>query len=387
MSSKSISVRIQPNSGRKGAGQRKHDLRDPSATPDYVDPTRSALNSVIIPPPKSEDVRAEIAANRLAAGQKKLQADARTTIAGVLTFGTDAQIIIERLSRSEQDALFERLAQRVAKEASRPLLGLVVHRDESAIHAHFTLRGYELKDGREIAPRFTPADLKRLQDVVSYEVGHLGIERGTPKAERIERGEGKAQTIHRTVAELHNDLPKERAAEAQKIKEAQEKRSYYESLATKAREQLKAEGADAERLLKRIETYEARISKLDEALKPPATAQMLKGVEPMKRINAEVVNGSKFGFKTFADYKIVTAEEATRFEKQAAEREKTLMAELAKAQKTLGDPVIIRVLDMVEKQKQVEQVEREKAMQELHEMAHGSKRRVKQASQDYGLGD
>lgn len=381
MSSKSISVRVQPNSGRKGAGQRKHDLRDPAATPDYVEPSRSALNSVIIEPPKSEDVRAEIAANRLTAGQQQLRPDARTTIAGILTFGKDAQPIIENLPKASQDELFERLAQRVAREASRPLLGLVVHRDESAIHAHFTLRGYELKDGREIAPRFTPSDLQRLQDVVAFEVAHLGIERGTPKAQRIERGESRAQIVHRTVAELHNDLPKERAAEAAKLKDVQEKRRYYEALAVKAREQLKAEGADVDRLEKRIATYEARIAKLDGGNSQTPPAPPLKTVEPMKRVMVELVRSHKMlGRVETEAWKVVSADEADRFEKETAAREKSLLDELAQAKKTLNKPLIQMALSM-------QQEAQEKDLRELHEMAHSSKNRTKQITQDYGLGD
>lgn len=385
MSSKSISVRIQPNSGRKGAGQRKHDLRNPSATPDYVDASRSSLNSVLIEPPSVEDVRAEIAANRLAAGQKKLQADARTTIAGIITFGTDAQPIIEKLSKTAQDELFGRLAQRVAAAASRPLLGLVVHRDESAIHAHFTLRGYQLKDGREIAPRFTPSDLKRLQDVVAIEVAHMGIQRGTPKNQRIERGESRAQTVHRTVAELHSDLPKERAAEAEKLKETQEKRQYYEALVIKARGQLKEEGANVERLEKRIETYQTRIDKLAETLKEPG--RQGKPLEPMQRVRANVVMRETWLKTDIEQHVMVKDDEATRFEKEAGEREKALIAELAKANALLNKPSVRTVLDIERRQEQEYKAWQAEGMRQLEESMRATKSIKKEISKDWGLGD
>ena len=114
--SKAISIRIQPHSGRQAGGQRRHDLRDPDHVPDYVDETRTGQNSVIIEPPDPATVRAEIAWHRLAAGQQKLRADARTTIAGIITFGKEAQAVIESLPNKEQDALFQRVADRVAKE-------------------------------------------------------------------------------------------------------------------------------------------------------------------------------------------------------------------------------------------------------------------------------
>jgi len=380
MSSKSISVRIQPSSGRKGAGQRKHDLRDPSETPDYVDASRSHLNSIIIEPPKSEAIRAEISANRLAAGQQALRADSRTTVSGILTFGKEAQPIIEKLSKTAQDEIFKRIAQRVAKEASRPLLGLVVHRDESAIHAHFTLRGYELRDGREIAPRFTPTDLKRFQDAVAAEVAHLGIERGTPKAERIKRGESRAQTVHRTVAELHNDLPKELAAAEAELFEAHGKRCYYEGLRNKAREQLRAEGANVEKLEKRIATYEARIAKLTDSARPTAPDQQLTPVKPMARMRANIQMEKNWIKTVTQEYVIVLDEEARRFERQTAEREKSLLDELARAKEKLSSPLVRMALDEQRK-------EQERGLRELHEMTYGSKNRTKQIAQDYGLGD
>ena len=43
--SKTISVRVQPLTGRKAGGQRRHDMRDPAHVPDYVDQTRTDQNS------------------------------------------------------------------------------------------------------------------------------------------------------------------------------------------------------------------------------------------------------------------------------------------------------------------------------------------------------
>jgi hypothetical protein len=257
--SKTISVRVAPMSGRASGGQRDHDLRNPKKTPDYVDQSKKHLNSVIIKTPRPSTIRDEIAANRLAAGQQKLRADASTTIAGIITFGTEAQATIQNLPKHAQDDLFKKVATRVARESKRDLLGLVVHRDESAIHAHFTLRGYRLENGREQAPRLTPTDLKRLQDVVAEEVRHLGIERGTPKAERLERGDDLSKIIHRSVAKLNADLPREIGA-------LSEKYEHYVVLLAKIEAESKIKAAKAKALKESISVYERRISDLDQAI-------------------------------------------------------------------------------------------------------------------------
>lgn len=336
--SKTISVRVAPMTGRASGGQRDHDLRDPKKTPDYVDQTKSHLNSVILATPKPSTIRAEIAANRLAAGQKKLQANARITIAGIITFGTEAQSTIQNLSERAQNDLFEKVAARVARETKHPILGLVVHRDESAIHAHFTLRGYRLENGREQAPRLTPTDLKRLQDVVAEEVRHLGINRGTPKTERQARGDSLDKIIHRSVAELHADLPKELAALA-------EKRDYYAALLAKAETKLQTETAKAEALEKRISVYEHRISNLSQTieqkelrLKQIEASQEKQAsdwlgtvnipLEPMKTVRVEVIEERKLLTTTTSEHDVISTKEAARYVKQVEEREQAMSRKL-----------------------------------------------------------
>lgn len=336
--SKTISVRVAPMTGRASGGQRDHDLRNPKKTPDYVDQSKKHLNSVIIETPRPSTIRAEIAANRLAAGQQKLRADARITIAGIITFGTEAQATIQNLSKHAQDDLFEKVATRVARESKRDLLGLVVHRDESAIHAHFTLRGYRLENGREQAPRLTPTDLKRLQDVVAEEVKHLGIERGTPKAERQARGDSLEKIIHRSVAELHADLPKELAA-------LSEKRDYYAVLLAKAETKLQTETAKAEVLEKRISVYEHRISDLSqtieqkelrlkqiEASQEKRASDYLKSIkaplEPMKTVRVEVIESKGLLTTKTNEYNVISVDEAKRYVAQVEAREQAMSRQL-----------------------------------------------------------
>jgi len=287
MGSEAISVRTEPVSGRKAGGQRRHDLRDPAQTPDYVDRSRSHLNSVLIEPPDPTELRAEIAQHRAAAGQQKLRADAQTVVRGVITFGTDAQPKIEALTREEQDRLFQMVAIEIAHESGHPLIGLVVHRDESAIHAHYMLRGYRLDEqGREHPWRKTRAEMSRLQDIAAAvpEVKALGIKRGTPKAERIAKGEDRSKVIHRTVRQLHQDLPKELEqarkatehdkatlqAELEKITaelEAQQAKAEKNRRLIEEQERKLAEHrVSEEQAAKRIEAYERRMAKAREEI-------------------------------------------------------------------------------------------------------------------------
>ena len=232
-------------------GQRRHDLRIGSK-PAYVQADMSDKNSVIISPPIPSAVRDEMAAARAKNGQQKLSKGARIFVAGVISFGTEAQATIGKMpeneqERSAQDAVILRIAERIARESGHPLIGLVVHRDESSVHAHFTLRGFRSEGGKEIPWRFPPQFMSRLQDAAAEEVAHLGIERGKRKIDRIRDGEPKSKWVHRSVRALHDDLPKEIdalrtqiAALKEGIEKAETKREKNERLARKAEEKKKS---------------------------------------------------------------------------------------------------------------------------------------------------
>ena len=222
--SKTISVRVVPVKRGQYSGQCSHDMRTAKKTPWYVDRDMTPQNSVIIEPPKEEDLLLDIKEKRKAAHQQEVKEEKmRIGISGIITFGHDAQTIINSMSIQDQDMMYKNVAERISEELGHELIGLVVHRDESAPHAHFMLRGYkeqiqvkQLKneDGTksfhmvnsQIPYRVSKKVLGELQDVAGDCVAPLGITRGTHKKTRIENGEDPTTYIHKSVKELHQDL-------------------------------------------------------------------------------------------------------------------------------------------------------------------------------------
>jgi len=204
--SKTISVRIESAKLSTAQGERSHDLRL-GRIPGYVDQSRSQYNSEIVRPADPQAVRDEISAHRELANQRGLKSDASVMKRGIITFGTEAQAVFEALSVKEQDQRFKDVALAVSRETGLDLLGLVVHRDEEAVHAHFFLRGYRYdpETGREEPSHFSKKDLSRLQDVAGACVRDLGITRGEYVGERVANGDSLAQTKHRSVRSLHRD--------------------------------------------------------------------------------------------------------------------------------------------------------------------------------------
>lgn len=239
-----IAVRIKGRNLSNVAGQRRHDLRI-GAQPNYVDTSKSHLNRVLIEPWTGPKLRDESERRRsLRSTERAMKSNAGIAMVGIITFGTQAQKRFNRLTNAKQDAAFIEIAKAIAKRLNTTLTGLVVHRDESAIHAHFQMVGYNL-DGDPVSDQTKKKDTSELQDLAAEIIAKYDprIERGRRIKERIEGGAKPHEIINRQVALLHRDLPAE-------IEELREEIARLRKQKTKL-----------ERNIKRIEDRETRTAK------------------------------------------------------------------------------------------------------------------------------
>jgi len=258
--SMTVSVRVAHLSAGKTKGQRYHDTR--KRTPAYVDDERTKLNSEIIQPPMEADLRAQCEERRSQRPTKRaMKADAAIMTSGIITFGKDAQPVIAAMTPNEQDTLFTMTAQNIADTWNTDLVSLTVHRDETAIHAHFGLLAVD-RDGKPLSKTL---DTRKLQDIAGDIFQAHGITRGTPKAERVARGDDLSKIIHRSVTELHRDLPQEIEAKQKAIENQRREMEELEAKAEKNRRliteqaaKLEAGRVTEELAKKRIETYQKR---------------------------------------------------------------------------------------------------------------------------------
>ena len=207
---RAASVRLEGKSLSRAYGQRRHDWRI-GPQPKYVDPARKGLNRPLIKPRPVSQIRNEVLALRTARGAKRaMKSNAAVVTAGIITFGIEAQEMFLALTLEQQDAAFRDLGRAVAERLDTSLEALTVHCDESAIHAHFELRACN-RSGIPLAKATRPTLMIELQDLV-FEVmsRHCpGIERGNRKYDRLAAGEDYAATVHKSVRQLHHDLPLE----------------------------------------------------------------------------------------------------------------------------------------------------------------------------------
>ncbi len=220
---KAVSVRLERTKRGKIKGQLKHDIRK-GRIPSYVDKKKTSENSIIILP-KSEKELLELTEQVRANRKRKLRSDAILSWSGIITFGTEAQEIIENLTKKEQDELFKQIALKITEFLNTELTGLVVHRDETAIHAHFQIMNFN-RDGEALSNIVKPKTLSEIQDIAGKVTENYGISRGKRKWERIEEWKKKQNEpfpniVHRSVRRLHQELPREIEELEMKLKEKQ----------------------------------------------------------------------------------------------------------------------------------------------------------------------
>lgn len=255
---KAISIRLGSRTYGQVSGSRNHDLRL-GRIPKYVNQEQSRLNDILIKPATALEFRdtcEKRRANReVGKARRGLRSDAAVVRDGIITFGTEAQKVFESLDRQTQNEAFTAVAEGIANRLKTTLAGLVVHRDETAIHAHFDLVAVNI-EGHPISQVNSQSDFGRLQDLAAEIIAQFApqIERGHKKYDRLRAGANYSDTVHRSVKQLHEDLPLE--IETRKLALAKLNKNIA---ATEAK---LAEGTkDEARLEKRLATYQERLAR------------------------------------------------------------------------------------------------------------------------------
>ena len=304
--SMTVITRIDGLSARQYVGQRAHDLRveeedigdeqEAQGTnskrrhlvPDYVDTTKSHLNTVFIPEPQVPDHEGLHALNeglKIAAKERTAKAYAAAKAAGdeeatkvawkakqacrqgykrsdvaaysvFIGFGSEAQTIFEALAPAEQDRLFQEAIEAVRQDMGAELVSAVVHRDEYTPHLQLLFSAVTTAGGKV---RYKPDDCSRLQDIAAQPFAHLGFRRGTPKKERVARGETPATTKHKSVDRLRRELP-------QQLARAEAALAAAEAAAAQIQTQIQSETAEYERTQLALEGAQAQVDRLRKVL-------------------------------------------------------------------------------------------------------------------------
>ena len=240
---KAAMVRAEVRSARGYANQRAHDLRI-GPQPDYVDASLSHLNRIIMPPPPAPEMR-KIVEERRAQREtsRALKSNAGIAVIGIIGFGIEAARLFGQLTPEQQDKALLAAGHAIATEANTTMEGLVYHLDETSGHAHVSWCGFDL-DGIPLSSTMKRGMLTKFQDRLAQVMAEHcpGIERGNSRWDRIKAGANYAETVHKSVAELHEDIPREIA---------------------QRREELEQVSAEIPKLAARVAEMQARVDKLE----------------------------------------------------------------------------------------------------------------------------
>lgn len=254
---RAISIRIKPRSRAQTTGQRRHDLRE-GRQPAYVDVKRKGLNEIIIKPmTASELLRVCIDRRANRASRRAMKSNAAIATVGIITFGVEAQVMFSALDPAIQSAAMKAVAEAIAERLQTTLTGLVIHRDESATHAHFQMVAVNF-EGYPITQANSLSDVSRLQDLAADTIARFEprIERGNKKRDRLHAGASYSEVLNRSVQELHWDIPLELDRKRKRVEEMDTKIAALEAKA----EALTA--AESKRLAIYKKRHEDRVAEL-----------------------------------------------------------------------------------------------------------------------------
>ena len=281
----SISFRVSTVMDRgEMIAARKHDMRL-GPQPGYVDGDKSAENTVLSLTTGYDLLKSAWSrhVDRDAAAMEARRLEDRKAKAmwraGIITFSTEAQALLgDKSPELEAKAAFEDFAKRHAVR----LLWAIGHHDESSVHYHAMFENIRA-DGRCL--RLNATDLSAEQELAAGHFAHLGLVRGTKKADRIAAGEPPSKTINRSVKQLHADLPAEIEALEEKLATAQARADKAEAKAQKFEGDADVAQARLERYQAKIKDLEEKIAKLNaiSAKVPKLTADDLKPAVLKKR--------------------------------------------------------------------------------------------------------
>lgn len=201
---RAASTRIKSGTATTISGQIRHDLRR-GPQPLYVDAKRSHLNRILIQPATPVQLRKICEERReLRDTQRKIKRNTAVGTVGIITFGSEAAQMFEKLTPEQQDSAFRELADAIAARLATSLHALTIHLDEATIHAHYTLAAYN-KFGDPISKSTSPRVLSELQDITAEIMSRHcpGIERGTKYGDRLAAGADFSDVVHKSVRELH----------------------------------------------------------------------------------------------------------------------------------------------------------------------------------------
>lgn len=241
---------------------------------DHVTSKRNAILEMELPSEKQVSELRKI---------RSWRKDAVTHKTMIVTFDNEFYLNRDRIDRDELDRCMIEFTDKFCKKNHCEISYIVRHEDETTPHYHVTFTNYNTQ--KNTTHKLKQVDLSATQDLAGASFSPIGINRGIKKADRLamarqafpqkndesdrdysRRIKRSSNVIHRSVAQMHIDLPEELSELRLEVENARIAESKNRALLEKAIKKLQEQQAEIEhnqplldKLIDRVNAYKRRV--------------------------------------------------------------------------------------------------------------------------------
>jgi len=209
-----VITNIQLVKSKKLEYQIQHDTRQGTDL-QYVNKQLSHKNSILVQYSTVQQIESLCIERKQKSNfkTKKLLKNQSIGAIGIIGFSIKAQEIFNKISTEAQNERFRTAILLLSRALNNSCVGAAVHRDEQSVHCHFIFPAI-CNDGYSVSTKIVHLGNgsyrlggSKIQDIVAQAFFSLDIYRGTSRVIKPEGYSPEYDTIHRSVRELHYELP------------------------------------------------------------------------------------------------------------------------------------------------------------------------------------
>jgi len=194
---------------------------------------------------------------RLKEGKKAFRRNTNPAVEFIIAFDKEARDFVNNPQNWEElDKRAKKFIKTLEEKFGIKAVVGVRHSDETTTHYHILFMNYSFKQGKTFTKVFkSKREFSQLQDLVAEAFKDLGFERG----EKYDPNKHTHKQIHKSIWELHKELPKEIEQKRQELKALEELIEQRKKEA-EALKELKRKKEQLEKEIEELKMIEARIS-------------------------------------------------------------------------------------------------------------------------------
>lgn len=248
---------------------------------------------------------------RLKEGLKPFRRNTNPIVEFIIVFSKDSRDFVNDSKNWEVlDGRAKKFIKRLEEEYGIKVILGVRHSDETTTHYHILAINYSFKWKKTFTKLFrSRKEFSRLQDLVAESFKDLGFQRG----EKYDPSKHTYKQIHKSIWELHKELPKEIEAKREELKRIEEDIEKRKGELKKLRELLTVKGKLEKEIAHLEEMYRGILTRQREALSE--IEKLERRISELRPAYSELENTLKKRQKELEEFLRKQTEEEKRLRK------------------------------------------------------------------------